>query len=104
MAVFPDFDAMLASIVGQPACPAEGQCAAQAAVGDAAATPAVSAAQAASIGAMSTATASYAVGGGIVAAVTAGCQGMADRRLQRGDNEGAVFWNDIAAGNDESVC
>jgi len=44
------------------------------------------------------------ISAGIATAAAAGCLGMADRRLQRGEVQGAVLWSGIATGDDESVC
>jgi len=44
------------------------------------------------------------ISAGITTAAAAGCLGMADRRLQRGEVQGAVLWSGIATGDDESVC
>lgn len=89
-----DFAGMLAAIVvGQSVTATAGHTAA-----DCAGVPAAIAGAANALSpATSAAVGAHSVSVGIAAAVGAGCLGMANLRLQRGDVQGAVLWSDLAS-------
>ncbi len=93
----PDFAAMLDAITGRAGTPVTEPAA------DAAAAAAASIQVDGSAGANGVASATVVARGaaaGIAAAAAAACVGVADRRLVRGDIEGAMLWNELAAEHD----
>ncbi len=93
MSTGPDFAAMLAEITAQSA-PPDARVTGSAAPGPFSIREAYGEARAGEV-----ATASD-ISADIAAAVAAGCLGMADRRLLRGDIRGAELWSDLATCHD----
>jgi len=92
----PDFTAMLDAITEQAGTPVTEPAASTAA----ATTPSIQAGGSPEASGVASTIVTARAAAGIAAAAAAACAGMADRRLIRGDIEGATLWSELAAEHD----